>query len=128
MSLARLDAQEVNIREHASADAIAHPTPNFLVRRTRMRLIKFLAATLLLSASLQTMASDNSVVLPKDAVDSPAETLGTVIGTIGYRSGMKDTKVESASLVFRKVGSPEQGQINFQRSWMGIGGNARAIE
>ncbi|MGH8028426.1 MAG: hypothetical protein ACREO3_00680 [Arenimonas sp.] len=68
------------------------------------------------------------MILPKDVVDAPAGTLGTVIGSIGYRRGMNEVKEDAATILFRRVGSTEAGEIRFIRAWMGMGGNTGAIE
>lgn len=63
------------------------------------------------------------VGLPADVTDAPADTLGTVIGTIGLRGGFKEARPSWAQLVFRKVGSTQEGTLRVDRSAFGHRGS-----
>jgi hypothetical protein len=87
-----------------------------------MRAIRSLLAAFTLLLALPAIATE-TVELPADVVNAPAETLGTVIGTIGYRKGMNETKLDFASIGFRRVGSTTAGQLVVQRSSLAMRGN-----
>ncbi len=91
--------------------------------------MRLILLALLLCVALPSFANDEDTVrLPKDAIDAPVETQGTVIGTIGFRAGMKETKMTWASFKFRKIGSSEVGEVKFVRPTVGFGGNTDALE
>lgn len=94
----------------------------------------FIAAIFLLNP-LRVLAEQFPVVsLPNDAVDVPAETVGTVIGTIGVSSpaqsmfaSVTHVPIVRGSLFFRRAGSGEFGTLDFARTSAGIGGNTKAL-
>jgi hypothetical protein len=85
-----------------------------------------LTLLLLLCPTLANAADVNAVGIPKDVIGAPPETLGSIIGTIGYRMDVKPY-VDSAAFAFRKVGSQEVGFAQVTRSHLGMGGNAKAF-
>lgn len=95
-----------------------------------MRTIRCLFACLVLfAAALPAIAlATETVELPADVVGAPADTLGTVIGTIGYRQGMNEVQVDAATIVFRRVGSTEPGQLVVQRGALSVRGNTGDVQ
>jgi hypothetical protein len=93
-----------------------------------MYVYRFVLLLGLILAPLQALAADDIVAsVPKDAVDAPVETMGTVIGTIGYRVD-KTPKVGDAAFFFRRTGSQEYGYAHVSRGWLGIDKNAGALK
>jgi hypothetical protein len=84
-------------------------------------------STLAAAADKGTAGDPDTVGLPKDLVAAPAETLGSVVGTIGYRLDIKPY-VDRATIAFRSAGSQELGYVTVSRSHMGMGGNAKALK
>jgi hypothetical protein len=74
-----------------------------------------LAACLFLAAPIQALAREVAVP-PDDVANAPADTLGTVIGTIGLRGGFKEARPSWARLIFRRVGSTKEGTLRVDRS------------
>src|SRR5687768_12852786 len=95
-----------------------------------MRAIRCLLAcfALLAIALPATAFADETVALPADVAGAPADTFGTVIGTIGYRKGMNETKVDFARIGFRRVGSTDAGRLLVQRGGLNVRGNTGDIE
>ena len=95
-----------------------------------MRAIRFVfvSLALLVAALPATALATETVELPADVVGAPADTLGTVIGTIGYRKGMNETKVDIATIGFRRVGSTDAGQLVVHRDSLAGRGNTGDVE
>jgi hypothetical protein len=95
-----------------------------------MRAIRclFVAFALVVAALPATAFATETVELPADVAGAPAETLGTVIGTIGYRKGMNEVQIDAATISFRRVGSTESGRLIVQRGALNVRGNTGDVE
>ena len=91
-----------------------------------MSLRRLLFATLLILVPAIANAADYTVGLPADAAGAPADSRGTVIGTIGFRAD-NTAKVHSAAIYFRKIGSSDTGFFQIVRPTLGLGGNAKDL-
>jgi hypothetical protein len=67
-----------------------------------------------------------AVTLPKDIVEAPAQTAGTVIGTLGFRTDNKPY-VNSAAIFFRRAGSTEAGSVLAWRGDATLRGDTQAL-
>jgi hypothetical protein len=86
-----------------------------------VRIYKLLLATGLLLSSLQAFGQSRPTFqVPKSVADAPAETMGTVIGTIGYRLD-RTPRVDQASFDFRMVGQTDVGYVEADRGFLGVG-------
>ena len=96
-----------------------------------MRAYSSLSFVFLLLASSVVGAKDKSppdpVTLPASLAGAPAESAGTVIGTLGYRTDNKPY-VGSAALVFRRAGATDVGAIQYIRSTAKLQGDTQSLD
>jgi hypothetical protein len=87
----------------------------------------FLIVLLFLAPLHAHAKEDNAIDLPASLQRAPAETMGTLVGTIGYRND-QGRAYDFAALVFRKIDTTDQGRIKYVHPWLGIGGNTGDLE
>jgi hypothetical protein len=96
-----------------------------------MRAKASVSIILLLLAATAVGAKDKSppdpVTLPAGLAGAPAETIGTVVGTLGYRTDNKPY-VGSAALVFRRAGAIDIGAIQYLRSTATLRGDTQTLD